>query len=159
MDVEIDDRRALGAVLALRMARRDRRIVEQAEAHRPRGLGVMAGRADRDEGVGGLAGHHLVDRMHRAAGAAQRRLEAAGRHRGVGIDLHQALLRRGLLHGGDVVHRMAERDGVEARGRRFDADQRLEGVRGQRALDGAQPIRPFRMPGRREVIEAGGWVI
>ena len=114
MDVEIDDRRALGAVLALGVARRDRRIVEQAEAHRPRGLGMMAGRADGDEGVGRLAGHHLVDRVHRAAGAAQRGLEAAGRHRGVGVDLHQALLRRGILDGGDVVHRMTERDGVES---------------------------------------------
>ena len=99
MHVEIDDRGALDAVLSLRMARGDRRVVEQAEAHRPRGLGVVAGRAGGDEGVGGLAGHHLVDRVHGAAGRAQRRLEAARRHRGVGVEPHHALLRasrRGL---------------------------------------------------------------
>ena len=99
MDVEIDDRRALGAMLVLGVARRDRGIVEQAKAHRARGLGVMAGRADGDEGIGGLAGHHLIDRVNRAAGATQRGLETAGRHRGIGVDLHQALLRRGVLNG------------------------------------------------------------
>ena len=77
MDVEIDDRDAVDAVLLLGVARGDGDVVEQAEAHRPRGLGVMAGRARRDEGVRGAAGHHLVDGVHGAAGRAQRRLEAA----------------------------------------------------------------------------------
>ena len=53
MDVEIDDRDPLDTVLLLGVARRDRRVVEQAEAHRRRGLGVMAGRARGDEGVVG----------------------------------------------------------------------------------------------------------
>ena len=47
----------LEAVLLLRVARGDRGVVEQAEAHRPRRLGVMAGRAHGDEGVVGLSGH------------------------------------------------------------------------------------------------------
>ena len=55
MDVEIDHRGALGAVLALGVAGGDRGVVEQAETHRPRGLGVMAGRPHGDERVGGLA--------------------------------------------------------------------------------------------------------
>ena len=91
MHVEVDDRGALDAVLLLRMARGNGGVVEQAEAHRPRGLGMMAGRPHGDKGVGGLAGHHLVDGMHGAADGAQRRLEASRRHRGVGIDLHHAL--------------------------------------------------------------------
>ena len=90
MHVEIDDRHALDAVAVLRVARRDRRVVEQAEAHRPRRLGVMAGRAHGDEGVRRLLVHHLVDRVHGAAGAAQGGLEAARRHRGVGVEPHQA---------------------------------------------------------------------
>ena len=53
MHVEIDHGGALDAVFALRMARGDRGIVEEAEAHRRRFLGVMAGRAHGDEGVAG----------------------------------------------------------------------------------------------------------
>ena len=126
MDVEIDHRGALGAVLALGVAGGDRGVVEQAETHRPRGLGVMAGWPHGDEGVGGLARHHLIDRMHRAAGGTHRRLKTSRRHRGVGVDLHQTLRRRGIADGGDVVHRMTERDRLEVRCRRFDAQQRLE---------------------------------
>ena len=78
VDVEIHDRDALGAVDRARVAGRDRGVVEEAEAHRRRHFGVMAGRAGRDEGVADLARHHLVDREDRAAGRAQRRLEGAG---------------------------------------------------------------------------------
>ena len=56
MHVEIDDRNARDAVMVLRMARGNGGIVEQAEPHRPRRLGVMAGRPGRDKGVGGLFG-------------------------------------------------------------------------------------------------------
>ena len=123
MHVEIDDGRAFGAVAVLRVARRDRGVVEQAEAHRPRRLGVMAGRANGDEGVVRLLVHHLVDRVHGAAGAAQRRLEAARRHRGVGVDVHQALLRRGVADRLDVVHRVGEGDDLERCARRLLARQ------------------------------------
>ena len=150
MHVEIDDRDALGAVLLLRVARRDRRIVEQAEAHRP-------SRSRRDGRAGasrrrrcGPCRHHLVDRLHRAAGRAQRRLEAAGRHRGVGIDPHHALpcgdASRTCV---DVVHRVAERDRLE---RRPSAPRsRASGWNVsccQRALDRAQPVRPLGMARR-----------
>ncbi len=70
MHVEIDDGDALGAVLFLRVTGGDGRAVEQAEAHRPRALGVVAGRAHGDEGIGGGPRHHLVDRAHAAAGRA-----------------------------------------------------------------------------------------
>jgi len=61
MHVEIDDGGARNAVMILRVARGDRGIVEKAKAHRPRGLGVMAGRTRRDKGVGGFFPHHFVD--------------------------------------------------------------------------------------------------
>ena len=51
VDVEIDDGDALGAMRGLRVARGDRRVVEEAEAHRGRDFGVVAGRPRRDEGV------------------------------------------------------------------------------------------------------------
>jgi hypothetical protein len=74
--VEIDDRDTLGAVLRLRVARGDGGVVDEAEAHRRRGLGVMAGRAHGDEGVRRAAVHHAIDRAHGAARGAQDRLPA-----------------------------------------------------------------------------------
>ena len=156
MHVEIDDGRALGMVAVLRIARRDRRVVEQAEAHRPRRLGVVAGRANGDEGVGRLLVHHLVDRAHGAAGAAQGRFDAAGRHRGIGVEMHQAVRRRSVADRLDVFHRMRQRDDLERRTRCLLARQHMEPFVLQRLLDGAQAVRPLGMPGRVHVIEAGG---
>ena len=68
----------------------------------------------------------------------------------------QAFLRRRVADGGDVVHGMAERDGLERSARRLDARERLEALVLERAVDGAQPVRPLGMAGRREVVEAGG---
>ena len=66
VDVEVDDRDAAGTVDRLRVPRRDGGGVEQAEAHWRRDLGVVAGRAHREERVGVLAVHHRVDGAHRA---------------------------------------------------------------------------------------------
>ena len=156
MHVEIDDGGALGAVLALRVTRRDRGIVEQAEAHRPRGLGVVAGRAGGDKGIGRLAGHHLVHRQHGAAGGAQCGLVAARRHRGVGVEMQNAFGGRGVADRLDIVHRMDAGDCFERRQRRLHARQHLELLVLQRLLDGAQTVRPFGMSGGREMVEAGG---
>src|SRR5207249_8638570 len=49
---------------------------------------------------------------------------------------------------------MAERDGLERRARSFDANHGLEPLILERAVDGAQPLRPLGMPGRRLVLEA-----
>ena len=51
VDVEIDDGDALGAMGGLGVAGGDRRVVEEAEAHRRRRLGVVAGRPRGDESV------------------------------------------------------------------------------------------------------------
>ena len=156
MHVEIDDRGTRDAVLLLRVARRDGDVVEQAKAHRPRGLGVMAGRARGDEGVGRLLGQHLVDGEDGAADRAQRRFERAGRHRGVGVEPHHAFLGRGFAQLDDVVHRMAQRDGLDGRHRRLLAGERLEFFRFQRLLDGAQPVGPLGMAGRSQMFKASG---
>ena len=148
MDVEIDDRGALGAVLALGVARRDRGVVEQAEAHRPRGLGVVAGRADGDEGVG----RPCRSSPRRPRAPRRRRARSAASKLPGDIEVSASICTMPCCGVAsrtavDVVHRMAERDGLESCGRRFDADQRLESVGRQRALDRAQPVRPLRMAG------------
>ena len=79
MDVEIDHGDALIAVRLARVQRADRDVVEQAEAHGARRLGVVAGRPDGAEGVGDLALGDGVDRGDRSARRAQRRLARARR--------------------------------------------------------------------------------
>ena len=138
------------------MTCRDRRVVEQAEAHRRRGLGVMARRSRRNECIRDLLSHHLIDRLACPARRTQHGLERARRHRGVGIEPHHAFLRRGLAHLLDVVHRMRERDHLQARHRRLLARERLEFLMLKRALDRAQTVRPLGMPHRHQVIEASG---
>ena len=113
----------------------------------------MAGRPLRDEGIGGDLADHLVDRARRAADGTERRLERAGRHRGVGIKLDQALLRHGILDFDDVVHRMAERCGFERAKRRLLANERLELLLLQYAFNRANAIGPLGMSRAIEMIE------
>src|SRR5205823_5300406 len=61
MDVEIDHRDAGEAVRLARPQRPNRDIVEEAEAHRPPRLGMMAGWAHRAEGVVGFARDDRID--------------------------------------------------------------------------------------------------
>ena len=150
MHVEIDDRRARDAVALLRITRRDRGVVENAEAHGPCGFGMMTGRPRGDESVGGLFAHHLVDRMHGAAGGTQSRIERTRRHRGVGVGIHDAEHRRRFADLRDVLHRMTERDDVERRFRRLHACERLKFLDLERVLDRArQPLGPLWMAERR----------
>jgi hypothetical protein len=93
--------------------------------------------------------------VHSAADGAQRSLEAAGRHRSIGIDAHEALARGYVRDLVDEFARMAERDVVDLRLGGAHARQRLEPFVLKRPIDRAQPVRPLRMPRRREVIEAG----
>ena len=74
MHVEIDHRDPREAMHLARPQGPDRDVVEQAEAHGPAGLGMVAGRAHGAERVVGLAGDHRIDRGDDGAGGAQRRL-------------------------------------------------------------------------------------
>src|SRR4029077_10532029 len=56
----------------------------------------------------------------------------------------------------DVVHWMAERDRLYRRDGRLDARQRLKFFRFECTLDGAQPVGPFRVAERGEMLETGG---
>ena len=128
--VEVDDRDVFGAVGGLRVARSDRRVIEQAEAHRGCGLGMMAGRARRHERICDRARHHLVEP-------------------------HNALFRGDVANLLDVTHRMHARDLIQRRHRRLLTRQGLEFLVLQRVFDRAQPVRPLRMAGRHDVVEAG----
>ena len=59
VDVPVEDREALDAELALQHPRGDRDVVDQAKAHRPIRLSVMARRAERGERVGRGTASHL----------------------------------------------------------------------------------------------------
>ena len=75
--VEIDDGDALGGAAGDGVVRGDRDVVEQAESHRGRLLGVVAGWANRAERVARPAGRDLVDGEAGRAAAAQRGVHGA----------------------------------------------------------------------------------
>jgi len=54
---------------------------------------------------------------------------------------------------GNIVLAMTERDRIQRSFRRLAARQTLETILGQHLVDGANPIRPLRMAGRRDVLE------
>ena len=156
MDVEIHDRDPLGAVRRLGVARGDGGVIEEAETHRGRDFGVMPGRAGRDKSVASLAAHHLVDGEDRASRGAKRGLERARRHRRVGVDRDQALLRRGRADRIDVILRMDARDRRKVGARRGVARQQLKRLSLERALDRAQAVGPLGMALAHLVREASG---
>ena len=156
VDVEIHDRDALGAVRRLGVPRGDGGVVEEAEAHRGRDLGVMSGRAGRDEGVADLAAHHLVDREDRASRGAKRGLEGARRHGRVLVEGGQAVLRRRRPDRLDVLLRVDARDRGKIGARRGVARQHLKRLALERAFDRAQAVGPLGMALAHVVREAGG---
>src|SRR5712671_370731 len=155
MDIEVDDRGAVDAVALLSVARRDGRVVEQTKSHGSRSLGMVTGRTRSHKRIRDAAGHHFVDGVDAATRCAQRGLEAPWRHRGVSVDLNQAAGGRCFAQGGDIVHRMAERDGFELGCRCFGAHEVLKPLALKDPLNRSQPIRPFRMTRWRQMIEAG----
>ena len=76
------------------VARGHRDVIEDAEAHRPRAAGVVAGRADGAKRAEFLL-ENQVDRQDRRAGGAQRRMRVRV-HRRVRIEVHGAAVRRDL---------------------------------------------------------------
>ena len=61
MDIEIHHGDAAEPVFLAGIKRTDGDVVEQAEAHGPARLGMMARRSHRAEGVVDLAGHDRID--------------------------------------------------------------------------------------------------
>ena len=79
------------------------------------GLGMMAGRAHRAEGVGALARHHRIDRRRDGARRAQGGLARAGRQDRVGIERGIALLRHGIQQCVDKSARVGAGDVLKPR--------------------------------------------
>ena len=114
--VPVDDRHALQAALALRPARRDRRVVEQAEAHRGLALGMVPGRAQQRERVVDRPVEHRVDGGEQAAGGQQHRVVRARAGPGVAAELDGLRALRGREHARHV--RVGVREAQLVRGRR-----------------------------------------
>ena len=72
VDVPVEDQDALGAARGDRVRRGDGDVVEQAEAHRARALGVMAGWPGPQNANAGLAGRAAIGRGGRAPGGMER---------------------------------------------------------------------------------------
>jgi hypothetical protein len=155
VDVEIDHRDAPEPVRRARMQRADGDVVEQAEAHRHRGLGMVAGRPHGAERVLRLAADHRIDRRDHGTRRAQRRLAGAGAQAGVGVELMAAGRRHGAQHALHVLLGMREHELAVLGARRLAPLERLEDRVVERGEDGFQALRPLRMPGSRIVVEAG----
>ena len=153
MHVEIDDRDALQAVHFQRMARRDGDIVEKAEAHRPRRLGVMPRRTHAAKRVVVAARDHGVRRGDGRARRPQCRLIRLRTHHRVRIDLRAPFERPPMLDEIDMRLRVHAREvGFIGERRLFALDQRVDAARDQLILDRLQAARAFGMP-RPHVVE------
>ena len=152
MDVEIGHRDA-GHTRFLRHPSRHRDIGEQAKAHGPPRLGVVAGRAHRAESPLDLAGRHRPRRGGDRPGGPQGGGEAARRHPGVRIEGDAALGRRDRENGLD--ERLAVDGGQigpfdERRGVGFEVE--IGGV-GQGGGDRGQPLGPFGVAPARPMVK------
>ena len=92
VDVPVEDQDPLGAALGDRVGRSDGDVVEQAEAHRPVALGVVARRPQAAEGEAAL-GQQSFGGVHGSAGRVRRGLPGARTGDRVEVD-HPAALRR-----------------------------------------------------------------
>jgi len=136
------------------MTRGDRGMIEKAKAHRLVGLGVVAGRPHPHERIMMLAGHHSVGGCDRAADAAHHGLPGAGRHRGIAIEIDQALGRRDAPQLVHIMLVVTQRHQIEAAFRRFFfAHQGAEAIFRQQFVEGTNSIGPFGMARRRQMIE------
>ena len=150
MHVVVDDRHTADAVLRLHVTRSDGNVVDETEAHRSPGPGVMARRPHQGEGAG-------LGRLDRNAGGEQRGGPARLRDDGVGVPqarlgqgrqpvqvLGRVYTFGGAAFRGPPLARIRERlragpRGVRASpdGRTSDAAARAPDESGRRSADGS----------------------
>ena len=112
VDVPIGNDDAFHSVLFLCIARRHRDVIEQAEAHTAIGRGMMAGRANHAEGIGGFAFHHQINGVQAYADGVQCHVAGADADFGIaGAEFGQPHLHVALRHQ-DVVARVAQSEFV-----------------------------------------------
>ena len=156
MDVEIHTATRFRPCAARACAAPIGDVVEQAEAHGARRLGMVARRAHGAEGVARFAARspHRPRRRPRRRRAtpprpipARRRCRRRARRRpSAGIASSTAL---------DILPVVHPRDLVDFGARRFAPVEQLELFRFQRVEHGAQPRRAFRMMDARVMLNAG----
>jgi propanol-preferring alcohol dehydrogenase len=157
VDVPVDHEHAADAVLGDRRGGADGDVVEQAEAHRARALGVVAGGSHAAEGDRRLAREQRAHHLARGARGVQRRRPRALADERVGIDRPASGLaqRADAL---DVLARVRELERRRLDRRREPALVAEPFAPGELALEHAQALGRVRMPGpehARIVLEAG----
>jgi hypothetical protein len=148
MDVEIDDRDALGIVALAGIESGNGGIVEEAKAHGPARFGMMAGRAHRAKDIMRFPTEDGVDARDRGTRGALGRLERARRHEGIHVDLGESVRRRGLADLGQIAVGMDAHDIFIARQRRLLALQRFEMGMREDLVDSLDAVHPLRVTRR-----------
>ena len=87
MDIEIHHRDAIEPVRFERVGNADRDAVEDAEAHRARGFGVVSGWPHHAERIVDRPGHYRIGGRDHGAGRAVRRLDRIRIQRRVRIEI------------------------------------------------------------------------
>jgi hypothetical protein len=157
VDVPVEDEDALGAQLGDRQLGGDRDVVEEAEAHRPVRLGVVAGRPAGAEGDRGVAGEEPADHLAGAPGRVKG--GAVGGLAGVGVGVDRAAA--GGAEPADPldVPALVDAQQVPLLGDGGEEALPAEPVAlGERRLDRPQPQRRLgvpRQPGAGVVLQAG----
>ena len=117
---------------------------------------MMAGRAQGAEGIVGLAREHGIDAGRRCPDRAQCRLQRAGRHGGVGIEILEALGRRDRLHAAQVLGRMGAQDVFLASRRRLAPLEIAEMLGAEDLVHRPDAVDAFRMALGRHMAQRGG---
>ena len=107
--VEVDHGGPFQTVRQAGVGRADGDVVEKAEAHGAGRLGMMAGRANRAEGVAGLAVHDGIHRRADRAGGAQGGLSRTRGDDGIHVQETMALPWHRIQ---DVLHVILRMDSV-----------------------------------------------
>ena len=157
VDVPVEDQDALGGVLAQRVRRRDGDVVEEAEAHRLRALGVMTRRAQCREARGGAPGHQGLCQRDGATRGVQRGRPRRGYAGRVGVQMPAT----GRAQALDQIHVLGrvhgdERVAFSRRGLLTPVAEPL--VRRHRRLERDDPVRAlgvtrYRVFQRRAVVQ------
>jgi len=151
VDVEIDDCHALGAILALRFARHNGDVVDEAKAHRPVVLGVMPRRTHSTEGVADAAERDFLKRQQPGPERCRCRIERSGGNECVLVDPRDPFGGTSTGKILQVVPRMHELCKSEIARRRIETLQTGEFLAVEGLVDRPDAIGSLRVAGRGDM--------
>ena len=128
MHVEIDDRHPFCTMRGLRVACRDRRIVEEAKPHWQGDPGMMARRPQCGKSVFDAAAHDLVHGRRGSADAMANRIKTLRAHYGVWIEMHSSPCGRRDLDRIGIVRGVNTQDCRAVKSGGIRPDQRREAL-------------------------------